>query len=1069
MFTATAYKVSQYVFSGYQKSRFKPLFSSVAATTYLFILKVQLKPEWIEKCTLSVVGYVGGVLTALFVIVIKMMQTDDEEGLEVRVPTKNYKTPRKDDYKEILPEVNKNNLIFITAPKGVDKVDFVNYYISENSRKIHLLPPKFCNAESIKQYASEIISFCEASKAILYIDASNGIEEWNWILPFLEPAIGCKVKVLVAWDHTLPASLPSKATQLFLPPASIQATSLMLQGLNKEISVEELKYIMLAAAYLPEAFPGSAVKIYKEYLALQKRIPLLEYLRIAVKVEPIWIETDMTSLAKLLNESRETISKDLVGIKSILNQINALLLSALSFPRTGKGGGPLASFILSGPSGYGKTSIAEGIAENLFHSRLLRTSLEELDAGELPAFKEKLSSFSSYPRVILIEGIDYLHGAENSLIPVNSPSLPFVLSLLKGEHPELRMERSLIIMTATKESAIDADFLNATKLIPINYKGEARTQLFHHLYTKVCEEQRKWSREVVSEERELKTECESCESPIEIENLLRHRLIEPLVLGKLEGGLSLISHRSTYVRTWLSKKGDSFVTALPPSPKTHAWQRETTLKELLQALLNGPGAILVGPTGAGKSDLIQKFAQENPQNREIIRLNQTNFASDSKFMGQFQDHVKELNDRVKANKSVLVIEGATLLVPEVREELYKFAPQLEEMIEEGGFSTILSVTEEEYKKLKLQSPKLIGQLKRVDVKPLTEKESLGVLQKIKPELERKLSCRFEEKAFSALLKYAHYLNGSLPGSAIIFLERMTVAEQTTVSELQILNSLSLQLHIGLEWLQEKHPGFQPKIEQAKKSLKIKIHGQDKAIDEICDTIRTRHMRVSPSQTKTLGSFLLKGPPGVGKTFFAQSLSDELFEKNFIRIDMQHLIDYSRLVKLTEHGGLFAKLNEQPFAVVLLDEIEKAPVEAQEALLGILQDGRFIDKKGFEVRFDQAVIVMTTNAQRLDQSFRPEFLNRLTVVEFSSLSHEAQTSLVKDKLELIKANCKEQDLTVTFEESAVNYFVEKLQRQINARDLDRLLEREVSNKLSSFEVNKKITVTGETNSLTFKAS
>src|SRR5207344_1755141 len=194
-------------------------------------------------------------------------------------------------------------------------------------------------------------------------------------------------------------------------------------------------------------------------------------------------------------------------------------------------------------------------------------------------------------------------------------------------------------------------------------------------------------------------------------------------------------------------------------------------------------------------------------------------------------------------------------------------------------------------------------------------------------------------------------------------------------------------------------GERDKLLFMEKKLHERVVGQDEAVRLVSDAIRRSRSGLS-DPNRPYGSFLFLGPTGVGKTELSKALAEFLFdsEDHLIRIDMSEYMEkhsVSRLlgappgyVGYEEGGQLTEAVRRRPYAVVLLDEIEKAHPEVFNVLLQLLDDGRLTDGQGRTVDFRNTVVIMTSNIRSpedLREQFRPEFLNRVDeIVVFAPL-------------------------------------------------------------------------------------
>ncbi|MEX1100049.1 MAG: AAA family ATPase, partial [Bacteriovoracaceae bacterium] len=245
-------------------------------------------------------------------------------------------------------------------------------------------------------------------------------------------------------------------------------------------------------------------------------------------------------------------------------------------------------------------------------------------------------------------------------------------------------------------------------------------------------------------------------------------------------------------------------------------------------------------------------------------------------------------------------------------------------------------------------------------------------------------------------------------------------------------------------------------------LTKRVFGQKEALHEISETLLASYAGLT-DETRPLGSFLLMGPTGVGKTETAKALAEYLFdnEKNMIRLDMSEFSEKHSVAKLIgapagyvgydEGGVLTEAVRRHPYSVVLFDEIEKAHPDFSDILLQIMDDGRLTDNKGRTINFKNTIIVLTTNSKNPELDFKPEVLGRLDArLEFNPLSKEVMIGLVEKQIKLLRKRLKSKKLEIEFSEDAKKHLAEiGYDEKFGARPLQSVFNSLVIRPLSKF--------------------
>jgi ATP-dependent Clp protease ATP-binding subunit ClpB len=252
-----------------------------------------------------------------------------------------------------------------------------------------------------------------------------------------------------------------------------------------------------------------------------------------------------------------------------------------------------------------------------------------------------------------------------------------------------------------------------------------------------------------------------------------------------------------------------------------------------------------------------------------------------------------------------------------------------------------------------------------------------------------------------------------------------------------------------------------KLVHMEDSLRQRVVGQDEAVTAVANAIRRSRAGLS-DPNRPIGSFLFLGPTGVGKTELARALAEFLFDDDraMVRIDMgeyQEKHTVSRLVGAPpgyvgyeEGGQLTEAVRRRPYAVVLLDEIEKAHPDVFNSLLQVLEDGRLTDGQGRTVDFTNAVLIMTSNlAGDPREFFKPEFFNRIDeIVRFRQLDKDDLRKIVDIQLGTLSSRLAERRLSLEVTDAARDWLaIAGYDPDFGARPLRRVLQREVEDALA----------------------
>jgi ATP-dependent Clp protease ATP-binding subunit ClpB len=368
----------------------------------------------------------------------------------------------------------------------------------------------------------------------------------------------------------------------------------------------------------------------------------------------------------------------------------------------------------------------------------------------------------------------------------------------------------------------------------------------------------------------------------------------------------------------------------------------------------------------------------------------------------------------------------------------------------------------------------------------SEKTAIDAIKAAKAELDRAEGEAERAERESDLERAAKLRYGDIPA-----LEK-TVAEQEErlrglhaeggsllteeVTEEDIAQVISRWTGIPVSRLME---GEVEKLVHMEERLHDRVIGQDEAVEAVANALRRSRAGLSDPH-RPIGSFLFLGPTGVGKTELARALAEFMFdsEQAIVRLDMSEYMEKHTVARLIgappgyvgyeEGGQLTEAVRRRPYAVVLLDEIEKAHPDVFNVLLQLMDDGRLTDGQGRTVGFTNTILIMTSNVgsdritgavvdeairerieEVLDTTFKPEFLNRIDdTVIFHRLSREDIGRIVELQVELLAGRVRERGIEIELTDGARTLLGNLgYDPTYGARPLKRVIQRQLVDKLA----------------------
>ncbi len=519
--------------------------------------------------------------------------------------------------------------------------------------------------------------------------------------------------------------------------------------------------------------------------------------------------------------------------------------------------------------------------------------------------------------------------------------------------------------------------------------------------------------------------------------------------------------------------------------------REREVERVIQTLCrrrkNNP--LLVGEAGVGKTAIAEGLARRiiEGQVPEILNhsvvyaLDMGALLAGTKYRGDFEQRLKAvLKQLIENPNAILFIDEIHTLIGAGAASggTLDASNLLKPALSSGQMKCIGATTYQEYRGVFEKDHALSRRFQKIDVVEPSVDETVAILRGLKTRFEAHHGVRYTEAALTTAAELsARYINDRhLPDKAIDVIDEAGAAQR-------ILPKSKQRKVIGKHDIEEtvaKIARIPPQnvssndrtaLRNLDRDLKAVVFGQDRAIEALSAAIKMSRSGLGDPQ-KPIGSFLFSGPTGVGKTEVARQLA-YILGVELIRFDMSEYMErhaVSRMIGAPpgyvgfDQGGLLTEaITKHPYAVLLLDEIEKAHPDIFNILLQVMDHGTLTDNNGRKADFRNVVVVMTTNAgaenlsktsigftlgkqtgdelAEIKRLFTPEFRNRLdATISFAALSHEIILRVVDKFLMQLEEQLHEKKVDVSFSQALKDYLAKHgFDPLMGARPMSRLIQ------------------------------
>jgi ATP-dependent Clp protease ATP-binding subunit ClpA len=522
---------------------------------------------------------------------------------------------------------------------------------------------------------------------------------------------------------------------------------------------------------------------------------------------------------------------------------------------------------------------------------------------------------------------------------------------------------------------------------------------------------------------------------------------------------------------------------------------QRTIQILCRRQKNNP--LLVGDPGVGKTAIAEGLARkiimgEVPEvlaDATVFSLDMGTLLAGTRYRGDFEERLKQVIKEIEAHPN------AIMFIDEIHTVIGAGATSggamdasnlLKPALSGGTLRCIGSTTYKEYRQYFEKDRALVRRFQKIDVNEPSVPDAIEILKGLKPYFEEFHKLRYTTDAIKAAVELsARYINDrKLPDKAIDVIDETGASQmllpesrrKKTIGVKEIETTISTMARIPPKTVSKNDAEV---LEHMETTLRRVVYGQEAAISSLSASIKLARAGLREPE-KPIGCYLFAGPTGVGKTEVAKQLA-KVLGVEMLRFDMSEYMERHTISRLIgappgyvgfDQGGLLTDgIDQNPYCVLLLDEIEKAHPDLFNILLQIMDHGKLTDHNGKQVDFRNVILIMTSNAGAADMArpaygftrskregddmeaisrmFAPEFRNRLdAVISFGHLPRAVIRQVVDKFIAQLEAQLADRAVTIELTDEAREWLADNgYDEAMGARPMGRLIQQTIKTPLA----------------------